>query len=152
MQCQDMMRRPVEFVKLGETAAVAARRMRDSNIGFLAVCNTKGHVEGVLTDRDITIRVCAQDLSPSQTKVDRIMTTEVVTCHPEDELAVAERRMSEHKKSRMLVVAEDGRLLGVISLSDIAARLDPRAAETLHNVAQREVLGSQGQTARQRRP
>jgi CBS domain-containing protein len=144
MQCQDIMRRPVQFARLGETVAVAARKMREANIGFLVVCSADGKVRGVVTDRDIAIRVCAEDLSASATVVDAIMSKELVTCRPSDDLLLAEQRMSEQQKSRMLIIADDGRALGVISLSDIASRLDPRAGETLRAVAQREVLGEQG--------
>lgn len=148
MQCKDFMRRPVAFVKHGETVAVAARQMRDSNVGFLPVCDSAGRVLGVLTDRDIAVRVCAEDLSPTRTRVEEVMSEEIVACRPTDNLGDAEERMSAEQKSRILIVSDDGHALGVISLSDIAAALDPRAAETLRDVSEREVLGAGGHKAR----
>jgi predicted transcriptional regulator len=76
------------------------------------------------------------------------MTRQLVTCRPGDELRVAERRMSAQRKSRILVTGDDGRAIGVISLSDIASRLDPMAAQTLRDVARREIVGETGKRGR----
>lgn len=148
MQCQDMMRRPVQFAKIGTSVAVVARKMRDANIGFLPICDPDGKVQGVVTDRDLALRVCAADKSPSSTRVEEVMTRQLVTCRASDELRVAERRMSGQRKSRILVTSDDGRPIGVISLSDIASRLDPLAAQTLRDVARREIVGEQGKRRR----
>lgn len=144
MQCQDIMRRPLEFVRSGETIAVAARKMRDANIGFLPVCTSSGEVRGVVTDRDLAVRGVAEELSPKSSSVNDVMTREVVFCRPDDQLTIAEQRMAEHRKSRVLVLAHNGRAVGVISLSDLAARRDPNTSSVLHDVAAREVLGGDG--------
>lgn len=144
MKCQDLMRRPLEVVAPGETIAVAARKMRKSNIGFLAVCDSSGRVHGVVTDRDLAVRAVANDLSPSRTRVADVMSRDVVSCRTSADVADAQRMMQQHKKSRILVIAEDRRPVGVISLSDFAARRDPKAADILRDVAEREVVRGDG--------
>jgi CBS domain-containing protein len=140
MQCKDLMKRDVECLLLAHTAQVAAQRMRLMNVGFLPVCNEAMQVLGTLTDRDLALRLVALDLPASSTTVDELLTPGAVACHPEDEIGGAARLMADRRVSRILVVDDEGVLVGVISLSDIA-RLEagPSAAETLRQVADREV-------------
>jgi CBS domain-containing protein len=139
MRCNQIMKSTIECIRAEDSVQTAASRMRTSNIGFLPICDEERRVLGTLTDRDIAIRVVADALSPS-TPVRSIMTTELVTCRPEDEIATAQQLMGEEHKSRLLCVEEDGRLAGVISLSDIAQHVESSsAAKTMREVAQREV-------------
>ncbi len=143
MQCQDVMRRPVQCCGEREKVDVAARRMRDANVGFLPICDDLGALVGVLTDRDIAVRVCAAGLRSDQTAVREIMTREVVLCSPGDPLARAQDLMVQHRKSRV-VVAERGVPVGVISLADIARHDQPFVLETLREVSTREVVDPHG--------
>ncbi len=143
MLCQDVMRRPVECCKDKDTVETAARKMRESNIGFLPVCDEASRVVGVLTDRDIVVRVCALGLKPHKTRTSEVMTRDVVGCRPGDDLKRAQELMVKFRKSR-IVVWEEGKLAGVISLADIATRDQPFTAETLREVAAREVLDVYG--------
>jgi CBS domain-containing protein len=142
MRCEDLMRRPVLYLRRNHSAAFAARRMREANVGFLPVCDDRGHVLGVLTDRDLALRVCATERSSTRTRVTDVMTREVIACRPEADVQVAEQLMEAHKKSRILVTSHDGKLQGVISLSDVARAFEPLAAFTLRAVASRESLRS----------
>jgi CBS domain-containing protein len=91
-----------------------------------------------LTDRDIAIRVVAAKKRAS-TLVEDVMTREVVACRSRDDVRDAERAMAKNHKSRIMCVDADGRLLGVISLSDIAQHeKGGRASETLREVSERE--------------
>ena len=113
--------------------------MRDANIGFLPVCDPSRKVLGAITDRDIAVRVVA-DGRPPTTAVGDVMTREVVACRPEDDVRRAEELMGKQHKSRMIVADEQWRLLGVISLSDIAQVEDAsRASQTMKQVTEREV-------------
>ena len=144
MQCSDVMKTDVESVLLTDSAQVAAMRMRVSNVGFLPVCDRSMRVLGTLTDRDLAMRVVAEDL-PATTTVDQLLTPDVVSCFPDDEIGEAERLMAEHQKSRVLCVGLDGRLVGVISLSDLAQIDDgASAADTLRQVTVREARGHRG--------
>ncbi len=120
LSCADVMKRDVECCRSEETAASVARIMRQRNVGFVPVCNDAGAVRGVLTDRDLVLRVVAERRDPDVTRAEQVLTPEVVFCSPEDRLEHAEKQMARHKKSRILCVDDQKRPLGVISLSDVA--------------------------------
>ncbi len=138
MQCSEVMKRPVQFVLARDRVRDAARKMRELDIGFLPVCDKTGHVVGTVTDRDIAVRCCADNLSAKKTRVGEVMSLELVACLPEDELRRAQELMVAHQKSRVIIADSDEHLLGVVSLSDIAVYLPPFAAETVSAVAARE--------------
>ena len=138
MRCEEIMKKDVECVSPQDTVQAAAKRMRDENIGFLPVCDQSKKVQGTITDRDLAIRVLA-DGRQATTPVKDVMTREVVAVRPDEDLRKAEELMSKNHKSRIMCVDQGGKLVGVISLSDIAQREDPgRAAQTLRNVSERE--------------
>jgi CBS domain-containing protein len=139
MKCDEVMKRTVHCAGVTDTVQSAARAMRDRNVGFLPVCEVDGRVVGTLTDRDIAIRLAAEDGVASQCLVSDFMSREVVACRPSDDLSTAEQLMATHRKSRILVVDDDGAISGVISLSDVVERdTHARAAVTMRNVATRE--------------
>jgi CBS domain-containing protein len=138
MFCRDVMKQPALCLAPNDTAIAAAQRMRDRNVGFLPVCDDSMRVLGTITDRDIAVRLVA-DRRPLRTPVWELMTNEVIACGPHDDITTAEELMAEHHKSRIMCVDDDGRLLGVISLSDIAqCERGGRAAATMRMVTQRE--------------
>jgi CBS domain-containing protein len=138
MRCEELMKRDVVSVSPDDTVEVAARHMRDENVGFIPVCDADRKVMGLLTDRDIAIRLVASSL-PASSPVRGIMTDEVVACRPQDDLREAEKLMMDRNKSRIVCTDDQGRLEGVISLSDIAqAENRGRAAQVLREVAERE--------------
>jgi CBS domain-containing protein len=106
-------------------------------VGFLPVCDQSKKVLGTITDRDIAIRVLAEN-RPAKTSVAEVMTREVVACRPEDDIRVAEHMMSQNHKSRIICLDDAGRLAGVISLSDLAQHDGARAARTMKEVSERE--------------
>lgn len=139
MRCEEIMKSEVQCLGPSDTVQKAAKVMRDSGIGFMPVCDESKNVLGVLTDRDITIRSVADDKSASSTQVESVMSRELVACRPEDDIETAQQLMAENKKSRICCVDDDGKLVGVISLSDIAQCEEAgRASETLKHVSSRE--------------
>jgi CBS domain-containing protein len=140
MRCQDIMRRPIRCTHPGEAVQSAARTMRDANIGFLPVCDDDGRLLGVITDRDIAIRVCADGRGGEKVAVAEVMTVAAVACQPHEDISRATELMTHYRKSRILVVDAGGRVMGVISLSDVA-RIDAlAAARALAQVAAREAV------------
>ena len=138
MRCEQVMKRDVEFVTGADTVQAAARKMRSANIGFLPVCDpTTKKVIGAITDRDLALRVIA-DAKGADTPIAAVMTQDIVSCKPEDDVARAEQLMSSRQKSRMIVTGPDSVLMGVISLSDLAQHDDRNATRTLREVSQRE--------------
>lgn len=143
MKCGELMKRELEWVTGATSVLDAARLMRDRSVGFLLISNPLATEDvGVVTDRDLAIRVCAEGLDASTTPIGQVATTGVVSCTEEEELATVEERMGEAQKSRILVTDSGGRIVGVLSLTDIlrgdGAR---RAVRTANAVLSREADG-----------
>lgn len=116
----------------------AARLMRDLNVGLLPVCDRPKHVVGAVTDRDLALRVCADDRRPSGVSVGEVMTPEVIALGPQDSVETAEEMMAVYKKARIFVLDHAGDLLGVVSLADVARAIPgERSAETLRRMSAR---------------
>jgi CBS domain-containing protein len=138
MRCEELMKKDVITVSPQDSVLQAARYMKDQNIGFIPVCDQDKKVVGTLTDRDITIRVVAES-KDFNTKVDSIMSKDVVSCRPTDDLEQAELLMMDKQKSRIVCLDDQGKLAGVISLSDIAqAESGDKASDVLRDVSERE--------------
>lgn len=139
MRCEEIMKTTVEVLEQDDDVRTAAQRMRDANVGFLPVCDQNRKVIGTLTDRDIVLRCCTGDRPSSSVKISEVMTREAVTCRPQDDIRTAEELMGRHHKSRIIVTDDKGTIRGVISLSDIAQREDPKqTGQTIRQVASRE--------------
>ena len=139
MLCKQLMKEELEYCRESDSVRDVARRMREVDVGFMPVIDRGGVPVGVITDRDIALRVCAEDRQASATRAGEVMTREVVACGPEDPLERAEEIMGAARKSRIMVVDQRGVLVGVISLSDLADADERHAVETLRHVAQREL-------------
>ena len=140
MRCEHIMKLNLECLMETDSIQTAARKMRDLDIGFLPVCDRDNHVVGTLTDRDITIRCCANDIPTSSTHASEVMTKEVISCRPLDDIDTAEKLMAKYHKSRLVITDQMGVLRGVISLSDIALREDAKKViKTFIDVSSREV-------------
>lgn len=140
MRCDEIMTCDVVSLRPTDRVDAAARRMRDENVGFAPVCNEDGRPIGAITDRDIALRVCAQDRRPGRTHVDEVMTRELLTCDATDDLERAEELMAARRKSRIVLLDGEGRIAGVVSLADIAAHEDAaRVVQTIRSVVEREL-------------
>ena len=121
MRCEQIMKRSVKYASDRDSVHSVAMLMRDQNIGFVPVCDMDGKVVGVVTDRDIVVRLGAERGS-FDAPVTSIMTRELVTCMAKDNVSFAETRMRDRQKSRILCIDDRGKPVGVISLSDLAQR------------------------------
>jgi CBS domain-containing protein len=115
----DVMTHSVETIEPGETLQEAAVRMRSCGIGVLPVIE-EGQPVGMITDRDITVRATALGRDPQKTLVREAMTATVVTCREDAPVAEAERLMEEKAVRRLVVLDSWHRMVGLISLDDIA--------------------------------
>ena len=139
MKCSELMKKNVECCRESDTAAEVAERMRERNVGFVPVCGAAGEPIGTVTDRDLAVRVVASRLPAESTLIEEVMTHEVIACRPTDELEIAEALMCRYKKSRVMCTNEAGKLVGVISLSDVAeVETRGKSSAVLRSVAQRE--------------
>jgi CBS domain-containing protein len=135
MLIREIMTGHVEFVTPHETLRRAAVKMRDSGVGTLPVCENQGIV-GMLTDRDITIRGVAEGRDPETTEVRDVMSGELICCYDDQNVDVAAHLMQSQHIRRVLVLNRDRRLVGIVSLADLAlgAHNAERAGEILHEV------------------
>jgi len=109
-----------------DMVAKAAKLMKSKNIGSLPVIEN-GQTQklvGIVTDRDLTLKIVAEGLDAKSTKVEAVMTRKVVTCRAEDDLQKALDAMAEHQLRRIPVVDNDNQLLGIIAQADVATRVD----------------------------
>ena len=136
--CRELMKADVACCAPDHSAQCAAQEVRDGNLGFVPICDGDKRVLGVITDRDLAIRLVADSL-PASTRISQIMTREMVAVRPTDPISRARELMESRKKSRMLVLDADDRLMGVISLSDLVqAEGDHEAASVVRGVSARE--------------
>ena len=135
MKVRDIMTAPVIRIDPGESAEVAARTLTHYNIGILPVCSSDGSLRGVVTDRDLVTRCLASGKEPGKTRVADVMTGSVRWASPDMDAGVAARLMGSCQVRR-LPVLEDGKLLGMVSLGDLAAFEDIQmdAADALTDI------------------
>ncbi|MBQ1045808.1 MULTISPECIES: CBS domain-containing protein [unclassified Micromonospora] len=108
-----------------DTLIAAAQEMRDSAIGDVVVTDD-GDVVGIVTDRDITVRGVAEDMDPTATRLNQITSKDVVTVSQYDDVVAAADLMRTYAVRRLPVV-DDGRLVGLISMGDLAVEREPQS-------------------------
>jgi CBS domain-containing protein len=119
MLVSEIMNPGVVSVSPDESVAYTSRLLYRHNIGSVPVCTSDGMLEGIVTDRDIVLRVVAADSDPHSTPVKDIMSHSVITVAPEDDVKRVSMLMSESQVRRLPVVS-DGKVVGMVSLGDIA--------------------------------
>jgi len=126
----------VECVSPSTTIQEAAEKMKSMDVGALLVCDNE-QIVGVVTDRDIAIRAAATGADTSVTPVQDIMTPHVATCFEEQDVADAAEIMKQKQIRRLAVLNHVSRLVGIVSLGDLALRQDDKTlvAETLEHVS-----------------
>lgn len=102
-----------------ETAAEVARKMRDHRVGCVLISN-EGKLLGLITDRGIAVKCVAEGRNPQTTRIEEIMTRNPYTVTPDFELAEAARLFGQHKVRRLPVVEDGQKLLGILSVADVA--------------------------------
>ena len=123
----DVMTAMPETVTPETTLEEAARRMRDGDIGDVLVADeTGGELQGIVTDRDITIRAVAAGSDPSTTTVASVLSSDLQSVAPSDAIQIAAARMRS-ANVRRLPVLEAGRPVGIVSLGDLAIATDSGA-------------------------
>ena len=129
MNVSSVMTTDVQVIDCNGTLREAAELMRRHDIGSLPVSRDQKLV-GMVTDRDIVIRAIADGLDGS-CEVGRVMTQELQTCNADDSVETAADRMSDLGVRRLPVVDRDGRLVGFMSLSNVASARQPAATQDM---------------------
>jgi CBS domain-containing protein len=109
-----------------DTVAKVAQMMRSKDIGPVPIIENEQtqRLVGIVTDRDLALKVVAEGRDAKTTTAAEVMTGKVVTCHAEDDLQNALDAMSEHQLRRIPVVDSDFRIIGIIAQADVATRVD----------------------------
>jgi CBS domain-containing protein len=137
MQVKEMMTRCVECVAPKATLEEAAQKMKTLDVGPLPICEDDRLV-GMLTDRDIVLRCVAEGHDPRTMQVREIMTKGIVYCFEDEDVHLAAQVMTENQIRRLVVLNRDKRLVGIVSLGDLAvdARDEQLAGETLERICE----------------
>jgi CBS domain-containing protein len=125
MWIRDVMTRDVRICRDDDDIASAGKTMIEAGCGALPVCSADGEVAGFVTDRDLCAHLCCKDLQPSKTKVADAMHREVWACAPDHTVEVALEIMRRHHVRRLPVLDDRNRLVGIVSIDDIAMRSRP---------------------------
>lgn len=124
--CSEVMTKGPFCCLSNDSVEKAAMIMQRENVGAVPVIETDQtkKLVGIVTDRDLALKVIAGGLDPKRTKVNAVMTHTVVTCRAEDDLQTALDAMAEHQLRRIPVVDDDNTIVGIIAQADVATRAD----------------------------
>jgi len=109
-----------------DMVAKVAQLMQSENIGSVPVIENEQtqKLVGIVTDRDLVLKIVAKGHDAKSTKVEAVMTRQVVTCHAEDDLQKALDAMAEHQLRRIPIVDNDNKIVGIIAQADVATRVN----------------------------
>jgi CBS domain-containing protein len=137
MFVSDAMSTPVITVDVDTTVYDVANIMKDNNIGCVVVVEKDSKPLGIVTERDLVINIVAKNLKPKDVLVRDIMSTKLVTISPTATLMDAAKKMAE-KNVKRLPVVEGEKLLGIITVSDIA-KISPKIFEIMYEISKMSV-------------
>jgi CBS domain-containing protein len=146
MKVSDVMTRDVELVSPDDTIQTAARIMKDIGAGALPL-GENDRLVGMITDRDIAVRAVAAGLAPDRAKARDVMTPEVRYVFEDEDVAEAAGKMGEWQVRRLPVLNRDKRLVGIVSVGDLAleAPREGRVGEAIEGIAQPTGQHEQGE-------
>ena len=139
-KCDEVMTKNPVCCLPNDMVAEAAKLMKSGNIGSIPVIENEQTKKliGIVTDRDLTLKIVAEGLDAKSTKVEAVMTRKVVTCLAGDDLQKALDAMAEHQLRRIPVVDNDNKVVGIIAQADVATRVDQpeKTAEMVKEISQ----------------
>jgi CBS domain-containing protein len=139
-KCRDVMTEDLVFCTPGDTVSEVAKMMKREDIGPVLIVDSERSktLVGIVTDRDLAIKVVGEGRDPNNTKVEDVMTRKLVTCHADDNVENAMKAMAQYQLRRIPVVDENMKLVGIISQADVATRVDEpeRTAEVVREISQ----------------
>jgi len=139
-KCRDVMTEDLVFCTPADTVSEVAKLMKREDIGPVLIVDNKQSktLVGIVTDRDLAIKVVGEGRDPQNTKVEEVMTRKLITCHADDNIENAMKAMAQYQLRRIPVVSENMKLVGIISQADVATRVDEpeRTAEVVREISQ----------------
>ncbi len=138
--CSDVMTRNPVCAQPEDTVVNVARLMKEKDIGPVPIVEDKisKKLLGIVTDRDLAIKVVAAGRDPKTTLVKDVMTKVVITCRADDDIETTLDAMSQNQLRRILVVDDGNMLVGIIAQADVATRMDEpeKTAEVVKEISQ----------------
>jgi CBS domain-containing protein len=122
MRVKEVMTQGVECVRPNDSLAAVAQKMKDLDVGALPVCGDDDRLKGMITDRDVTVRATAGCCDPGGTCVKDVMTPHIIYAFDDQDVTEAARLMKENQVRRLPVLNRDKRLVGIVSLGDLAVK------------------------------
>jgi CBS domain-containing protein len=125
-KCSEVMTNKPVCCLPNDTAAKAAGLMKSGNVGSIPVVENEQtrKLVGIVTDRDLALKVVADGQDANSIRVQAVMTRKVVTCLADDDLQKALEAMAQHQLRRIPVVDENDKIVGIIAQADVATRVD----------------------------
>jgi CBS domain-containing protein len=123
MTCAEVMTPSPTACQPSHTAIEAAELMRREDCGLVPVVSENGKLIGVVTDRDIVVKVVAEGRDPRNTAISEVMSTDLVTCLPQESIETVMEQMATRQVRRIPIVERDGTLVGIVAQADIATRV-----------------------------
>lgn len=138
--CSEVMTKDPVCCRPDDAVSKAALLMQSENVGSIPVIENEQtrKLVGIVTDRDLALKVVAKALDARTTKVGAVMSRKVVTCRADDAVEKALEAMAEHQLRRIPIVDNDNRIVGIIAQADVATRVNQPAktAEMVKEISQ----------------
>lgn len=139
-KCNEVMTKNPVCCLPNDMVADAANLMKGGNVGSIPVIENQqtGRLVGIVTDRDLALKIVAAGHDPKTTRVEAVMTSDVVTCRGEEDVQKALDAMAKHQLRRIPVVDGDNKILGIIAQADVATRVDrpEKTAELVKGISE----------------
>ncbi len=139
MRIQDVMTREVSCCRPGDSLSEAARCMWECDCGATPIIDEERRVVGILTDRDICMAAYTRGAPLHAIEIASVMSTDLCACRPGDALEDVETQMRRHRVRRIPVVDEQDRLVGIVSLNDLALEFQKEQGQRRKSIKAREV-------------
>lgn len=125
-KCRDIMTETLVYCSPNDSVRRAAQLMKTEDIGPILIVENEENrtLVGIVTDRDLAIKVVAEGRDPDTTRVEEVMSKKLVTCRADDDVDAATQAMAQYQLRRIPVVGENMKLVGIISQADVATRMD----------------------------
>lgn len=139
MKCMDVMTPNPACCAVGDNVSKAAQLMNLEDVGSIPVVDhaQNNRLVGIVTDRDLAMKVLAERRDPRTTMVEHVMTNDLVTCYADDDVEATIEMMAEHQVRRVPVIDRQGQIVGIIAQADIALRAESelQTAEVVEEIS-----------------
>ena len=137
MTLKEVMTKDPKTCAPTDTVQQAAQLMKSEDVGPIPIVGPDGKLEGIITDRDIVLKVVAEGRDSKTTKLADVMSTDLITCTADGDIEETLDLMEDNQVRRIPVIDASGRLVGIISQADVATRLDDaeKTAELVEDIS-----------------